>query len=217
MKRLIGDVKGKRLLDAGCGFGAYSLYCARQGAMVTGVDISELMIETAKKEAAREDLDIDFRVLDVTNLEGISSETFDMAISSVAISFGMPTFFKEMSRVLKKGGILCYSEVHPILGAGHNETRDDNEVYVIDSYFKRGVRSAKNAFGKRDQSDADYEWQWEHNTLQDFSVALRDAGFLIETLLEPEPEQELKELHPVRFKRGSAYPIFFMIRAIKVK
>ena len=32
MKRLMGDVRGKKILDAGCGFGYYSIYCAQQEA-----------------------------------------------------------------------------------------------------------------------------------------------------------------------------------------
>lgn len=47
--KLLGDVKGKSILHLQCHFGQDSLSLARMGAKVTGVDISDKAIETAKK------------------------------------------------------------------------------------------------------------------------------------------------------------------------
>jgi SAM-dependent methyltransferase len=49
LDRYIGDVKGKRLLDAGCGFGRLSKYYAERGARVVGFDFSASSIELARK------------------------------------------------------------------------------------------------------------------------------------------------------------------------
>ena len=48
---LLGDVKGKHMLDAGCGEGYLSRYYASKGAIVTGVDFSQNLIEIAKKKS----------------------------------------------------------------------------------------------------------------------------------------------------------------------
>jgi len=45
--KLIGDLRGKRILDVGCGLGESSVYFALQGAEVTASDISPGMIEVA--------------------------------------------------------------------------------------------------------------------------------------------------------------------------
>lgn len=50
--RLTGDVSGKYLLDLGCGDGTYSIAASRRGARVTGVDISDAMLKSARRRAA---------------------------------------------------------------------------------------------------------------------------------------------------------------------
>lgn len=61
-------VSGKRVLDLGCGSGEVSIVAARLGARVTGVDVVEGMVATARQEAAAAGLaaQTDFRVGDIT-------------------------------------------------------------------------------------------------------------------------------------------------------
>ena len=101
MMKLIGDVREKKVIDCGCGFGTYSIYCAKQGAIVNGLDISDTMIQLAEQEAAKAGVQIDFRVQNVTNLSNFPINSFDTAISSNAVCFDMSLFFKEVSRILK--------------------------------------------------------------------------------------------------------------------
>jgi ubiquinone/menaquinone biosynthesis C-methylase UbiE len=215
MKKLTGDVRGKKILDAGCGFGSYSIYCARQGADVTAVDISPTMIELAEKEAAKAGVKIDFRVRDADHLEDVPDQTFDMAISSVAACFNISLFFKEVARVLKTGGAFCFSDVHPMLSSSTKVGQGKVSARVVDQYFHHGIRKAMNVFGKIDPSDEDYEWHWEHYTLEDYCTSMRQAGFLIEALWEPEPEPSTRHLNPELYDRASRYPFFVLIRAIK--
>jgi 2-polyprenyl-3-methyl-5-hydroxy-6-metoxy-1,4-benzoquinol methylase len=57
-----------RLLDVGCGPGWTSLLLAKAGYDVTGVDISERMIEIAQERSARENTPVDFVVGDMEEL-----------------------------------------------------------------------------------------------------------------------------------------------------
>jgi len=57
---LAGLKPGMKVLDLGCGVGRHALELARRGYQVTGVDITEIYLERAKKEAARENLEIEF-------------------------------------------------------------------------------------------------------------------------------------------------------------
>jgi ubiquinone/menaquinone biosynthesis C-methylase UbiE len=215
MKKLIGDIMGKKVLDAGCGFGFYSIYCVQQGATVTAVDISSTMIELAEKEAAEADVKIDFRVGDAAHLEDVPDEVFDMAISSVAACFNIPLFFKEMARVLKPCGVFCFSDVHPMLGSSKKIGQGKDSVRLVDRYFQRGIRKAMNVFGKINPGDDDYEWQWEHYTLADYCTAMRQAKFLIAALEEPQPDPSTRHLNPDLYDRACKYPFFVLIRAIK--
>ena len=56
---ILGDVKDKTILDVGCGSGIYSIYFARQGARVTGLDFSSSMLALARKNAAEEGCAVD--------------------------------------------------------------------------------------------------------------------------------------------------------------
>jgi SAM-dependent methyltransferase len=48
-----GDLRGKRMLDMGCGSGEYSLYFAQRGAQVTAIDLSEVGIDALAEECRR--------------------------------------------------------------------------------------------------------------------------------------------------------------------
>src|SRR5262245_32927078 len=64
---LPGDLGGARLLDAGCGTGAFAVEAARRGASVLAVDLSPTLIGLARKRAATElgDADLEFQVGDM--------------------------------------------------------------------------------------------------------------------------------------------------------
>ena len=68
MLSLIGNVKGKTVLDAGCGPGHYSILLAKNGADVTSIDISEKMIEIAKNNAKEAASKVRFLVGDIQDL-----------------------------------------------------------------------------------------------------------------------------------------------------
>src|SRR5204863_1034321 len=59
---------GEKWLDVGCGPGAVGMRAAQAGADVTGVDLSDVMIETARRRAREEGLDIAYDVGDAESL-----------------------------------------------------------------------------------------------------------------------------------------------------
>ncbi len=72
---ILGNVEGKRILDVGCGSGIYSIFLASKGAIMTGIDFSKEMINLAEKNAANENVLVDFMVCDF--LEFTSLIKFD--------------------------------------------------------------------------------------------------------------------------------------------
>jgi len=68
---LPADLRGKRLLDAGCGTGAFSVEAAKRGAEVTAVDLSATLVETARERLPAQigDGSIDFRVGDMAAMD----------------------------------------------------------------------------------------------------------------------------------------------------
>src|ERR1700681_2946603 len=49
--RVLGDLRGKAVLDVGCGDGSNSVLLAKLGALVTGIDLSPKSIELARRKA----------------------------------------------------------------------------------------------------------------------------------------------------------------------
>jgi toxoflavin synthase len=77
---LIGDVKGKKVLDVACGEGRFTRILRKAGAQeVVGIDISDRMIESARQQEARQPLGIEYRVEDVRTL--VAQPYFDLVVS----------------------------------------------------------------------------------------------------------------------------------------
>lgn len=213
MLSLIGDVKDKRILDAGCGFGYYSIFLAKKGATVTGVDISEKMIELAKKNAVKASVKCQFFVCDMQDLNMFNSSTFDLVTSSIVVSYldDLKKGFSEVFRVLKPKGIFTFSENHPILkGWWEKDQRNRRLHWNIDNYFARSIGIDK--WGKENHI---IETSSRHRTVQDYFDALISAGFAVERLVEPEPVEKGKSINEAHYERAKRIPIFILFKARK--
>jgi SAM-dependent methyltransferase len=107
--RRIAAQPGERWLDLATGTGAVAKKAARAGAEVTGIDLSPTLIETSKREAEEEGLEIDFRVGDCENLEDVETGSFDIVTSTCGVMFApnQEAIASELARVLRKGGRLA--------------------------------------------------------------------------------------------------------------
>ncbi len=113
MEAMGGDIKGKRILDAGCGGGLLSEDFARAGALVTGLDVREGAIDTAREHAVRMGLAIDYHVGSVMDLQ-YSKETFDVVVTSFVLEHvsDLSKAIANVARVLKPEGLYLYSGIN---------------------------------------------------------------------------------------------------------
>jgi SAM-dependent methyltransferase len=74
-----GKIKPCKCLDIGCGEGFYSIYLAKKGFKVTGIDLSENAIKLSKQNAEKAGVRINFIPMDVENLDKIN-EKFDFIL-----------------------------------------------------------------------------------------------------------------------------------------
>ena len=111
----IGDLNGKKVLDAGCGEGTNTRIFARRGARITGVDLSDKMLEFARAEELREPLGIRYVHTSYTDLGVFEAGSFDAVVSTMALMDGpdFPAAMREVARVLRPGGMLAFSILHP--------------------------------------------------------------------------------------------------------
>lgn len=97
-----------RALDLGCGTGTNSLYLARHGWEVVGVDFSAMAIFRARRRARRAGLSVRFYRADVTNLRFLS-DPFDLALD-IGCLHGLPPegrerYAAEVRRLVRPGGL----------------------------------------------------------------------------------------------------------------
>lgn len=103
------EINNKKVLDAGCGTGIFSIIFANKGAsLVVGIDISPGSLETAKALKKRFDLrNVEFKKEDMLQLP-FEDEAFDIVWAWGTVHHTTNPFeaIDELSRVLKKGGAL---------------------------------------------------------------------------------------------------------------
>ena len=75
--QLLGEVRGKRILDAGCGEGRFARMLAERGAAVTAIDLSRRMLELARAHEAKARLGIEYVQMSMTDLSQFADESFD--------------------------------------------------------------------------------------------------------------------------------------------
>lgn len=192
--KLLPDLTGKRVLDLGCGSGERCVDYMKRGALkVTGIDISEKMLDVAKSENA--DPGITYLNMPVEDIGGIDEE-FDVVISSLVLHYveDYQGVVKNVYRLLSEGGIFLFSQEHPIntcySGSFDRWTRDENgrKIYanIADYCVER-----KN----------DHTWFVEgvsryHRMFSTVINTLTDAGFRILKIEEPHPDEELVKKYP---------------------
>ncbi len=112
--RIADPRPGARVLDIACGSGNIALIAARRYCTVAGIDIAANLVETARRRAAAEGSDIDFRTGDAQNL-AFEDGTFDLVTSAFGIMFApdQRRAASEALRVTRSGGRLVLANWMP--------------------------------------------------------------------------------------------------------
>lgn len=199
--KLVGDVRGKNVLDAACGPGKYAQILIEQGANVTGFDLSPKMIRHAK---ARNSEQGNFFIQDLSkSFDTLQNEAFDTVLCALAMHYvedWQPTI-QEFCRVLKPNGQLIISIEHPFF---------EYTYFKSENYFKtEEVNCTWTGFGKPVKIHS------HRRPLQECLNPLLENGFLLDQILEPKPVEAFEALDPKHFKELNTFPAFMCLRAIK--
>lgn len=116
---LLAPYDPTRLLDVGCGTGALTIALGRrfEASQVIGVDPGAAMLDRARRKAAGQGLDIDFRLGHGQRLplddDAVDAVTISLALHHVARD-GIPDVLAEARRVVRPGGVLLVIELAPV-------------------------------------------------------------------------------------------------------
>ena len=105
---------GMKVLDVACGSGNLAVLAAERGAEVTGIDIAENLVNTAKRRAAKSGLEIKFEQGDAEAMP-YEDNTFDLVMSMFGAMFcPRPEITaSELIRVCKPGGTIAMANWTP--------------------------------------------------------------------------------------------------------
>ena len=134
---LLGDIKGKNILHLQCHFGKDTISLARLEANVTGIDLSDKAIESAKQIAQDTNTNARFICCELYDLPNHLDEQFDIVFTSYGTIGWLPDldkWAKIISRFLKPNGKFVFVEFHPVVWMF-----DDNFKKIKYRYFNSGA------------------------------------------------------------------------------
>jgi len=175
-KKALGDVTGKHLLHLQCQFGLDTLSWAREGAVVTGADISDQSIKRADEIKVKAGLETArFVRSDVLDLIGVIDHKFDIVFQSYGTHRWISDIYKwaqVVAHYLKPGGTFFIIDDHPI------------KVLYYDPPLKYFDIEPERTLNAPDYCDPDYRVkgemvEWQH-PLSEMINALIMAGLTIE-------------------------------------
>ena len=191
VKKLLPDLRNARILDLGCGFGAFDRWAIEQGATsVVAVDLSEKMLVQARELTTTDK--IEFVQGDFSNLDQFSKD-FDLIYSALAFHYvaDFRTLCYSMRNRLRDNGRLVATIEHPIYTAPSNpewmSVQGDRVIWPLDNYFMDGQRTTNWIV------DGVVKY---HRTVGSYLEDLLKNGFAIRSLIEWVPNARQLGEHP---------------------
>ncbi|MEM7782387.1 MAG: class I SAM-dependent methyltransferase [Planctomycetota bacterium] len=195
-----------KVLDLGCGPGAYTQELARRGASVVACDISEKMLGHARnrlQEFIDKDM-VELLCIDLSQpLDMFSGDIFDYVNAPLCLDYisDWVSLFGEVFRVLKPGGRFVFSCGHPFFDADYFQTENYFSVEPVKALWTGfGVEVTVPSFRR---------------SLEEVLMPTIVSGLQIEHVLEPRPTEEFKQIDPVRYQKLMHRPCFICVRCLK--
>jgi SAM-dependent methyltransferase len=201
MLKMLPDVTGKRVLDAGCGPGVYAQCLTARGAVVTSIDFSERMLALARKRLGA---GADLRLVDMTQpLRMFEDGEFDCVLAPLCLDYveDWRGLFSEFGRILKAGAVLQFSCGHPAFDAEYFETNDYFSVERVEAVWTGfGIKVVMPSYRR---------------SLREIIMPLIETGFRLTQVVEPVPTEEFRSADPRRYKTVMHRPAFLCVQAVK--
>ncbi|MCL4400839.1 MAG: class I SAM-dependent methyltransferase [Candidatus Parvarchaeota archaeon] len=175
---LLGAVKGKKVLELGCGGGQCSVTLAKKGAICTGIDISEKQLEHAVKLAEKNSVRINFIKKSFSELDAFPKNSYDIVISVFALQYAerLDRIFRSIKRILKQNGIFVFSIDHPFY-----LLVNPNDMVLSESYNKVGMVSEKEIW----PDGSNHNFFMYRRKVSDIVNGIIQSGLALQKVIEP--------------------------------
>ena len=217
------SIEGRKVIDLGCGEGTNTRHFARLGGQVTGIDLSGKMIGYARARETEDPLGISYETGSFTDLGRFGEDSFDVALSTMALMDGpdFPAAVRAIHRVLKPGGTLCFSVLHPcfITPAIRWIVEEDgsHSGLRIGRYFDRSPFVERWRFSRRPNPEQVPLFNIPRfpRTLSDYINSVGEAGFQNLRTAEPRPGADVSSQHPWLKRWWDHAPLVLFLSATK--
>lgn len=211
LNEAVGGIAGKRVLDIGCGTGLLSVKLAKQGAQVTGIDLSTDMLIVAEQRARALSLPVQFIEQPMQQLVGFTG--FDLAVIAIdSLNYvtdkeDVKATFRHIYSSLALGAALVF-DVHSTFKtdvifmegpftfddgriAYIWETEEGEHPHAVDSELAFFIQQANGLYSRFDEVHSQRTFE-----VHDYVEMLMEAGFSVERIFadwEDEPPHEESE------------------------
>jgi len=214
--RLLGEIKGKHILDVACGQGYFSRAMHEKGAKVTGIDIAAPLIALAKKQGP---VDISYLVASADRIP-LPDSSFDAAICVLALQNikNLSGTLAQVASLLKKGAAFAIVLNHPAFRIPrHSQWGFDPDANIqfrrLDAYLSESAHEIRMHPG----SAPDIITMSYHRPLQLYMKELAKHGFVLAGL-EEWISHRVSEKGPRAAAEDRArkeFPLFLLLNARK--
>jgi len=216
----LGDIKGKRVLDAGCGTGYVSRMLAAKGAEVYACDESEEMLEKARNNPSPLTKKINYLKEDITYCRNFEKDFFDgvILVGVLMYTANLDMIIGETNRILKPEGKLVVSVTHPYLYYESSPARRERPYWLEleENKFSPLTMATNMPVFSQIYKDIDgkkFRAQVIDYPTQDYKKAIIDNGFIIKKMKEISSKKE-DFIHP-SWGTPEGYPAYLQFLATK--
>lgn len=207
LMELLGDLGGQRILDLGCGDATFASEAFRLGcASYLGIEGSRNMLALASQNLSGTQgraIQADLETWEPPK------EAFDLVISRLVFHYltGLEAVLQRAQRALVHGGRIVFSVEHPVITCCDRawQGKGLRQDWIVDNYFESGPRVTQ-WLGSRVKK--------VHRTVEDYYLALQQAGFTVESLRESRP-QRARFSSEETYQRRIRIPLFLLLAGRK--
>jgi 2-polyprenyl-3-methyl-5-hydroxy-6-metoxy-1,4-benzoquinol methylase len=208
------NYSGLNVLDAGSGNGYFSDWLVKKGATVVGLEGSQGMVNIAKQKYPS----IVFETHDLLQPTDKPENSYDLILANMLLMHlsNISTFLNDAKKLLKPKGSLIFSILHPCFNyptaklhktIWEKITLKKPNLKVFDYYLDKTGRY---------ESHFQTELTHYHRTLEEYSIQLQIAGFVVNKLIEPHhlPKEFLKQNPKFEYAQRLPRFLFFICQPI---
>lgn len=206
-------LRGRQVLDLGCGQGFFSRQLAKRGAQVVAIDLADELLALARARETEERLGIDYRKLSAAAVaDHWPPDSFDVVAACMSLQdmADVSGALRGAFDVLRPGGRLVFSVPHPATDTPFRAWERDGtgrkQCLKVDRYFDTGP-----AVCRWDMPRLRYHWStpyWRY-TVSEWVALIVGAGFILSGMHEPRPTAEQVAANP-QLEDCSRLPFFLL-------